>query len=116
MVLVVPTTNCSLDDINCICHDKQLLDSAGDCLIANCTMQETLDTSRVQAALCNLPNDSRRHEILITTITVYLVALVFAVARTAGKIVSKRLGLDDAMVIVSVVLTIMPLGCALASE
>lgn len=87
----------------------------GSCMVANCTMQDSLDTARVQADLCNLPNDSKRRRLLNLTIVVYVVCFTCVVGRTAGKIVSKRVALDDYIVVGTWLLGQVPLACALSS-
>lgn len=115
MLEEMPTSNCSLTNTDCICHDKNFQDRVGGCMLAKCTMQESLDTSRVQAAICHLPNTSKRKRVLILTIVVYAVCFLFVAARTVGKVVAKRLTLDDYFVVGTFLLAAFPLGCVLKS-
>lgn len=115
MFAAIPDSDCSLDDTECICSDKHLLMHVGGCMVANCTMQESLDTARVQAVICHLPNDSKSHRIFVLTIIVYAICFVFVAARTAGKVVSKRITMDDYIVVGTFLLAALPVGCALKS-
>ncbi|USP75528.1 hypothetical protein yc1106_02802 [Curvularia clavata] len=76
-------------------------------------MQDSLDTARVQAAICHLPNDSKSHQVFVLTIIVYVICFVFVAARTAGKVVSKRITIDDYILVGTFLLAALPVGCAL---
>ena len=115
MVSQIPSSDCSLEDTDCICRDEQLSSLVAGCMLANCTMQDSLQTARVQAVLCDLPNDSKRSDVFTYTGIVYSVAFSFVALRTAGKLVSKGLALDDYMVIFAILLSALPVACALAS-
>lgn len=84
-------------------------------MLEKCTMQDSLDTARVQASLCNWSNESKRTEFFIYSGVVYTLAFSFVALRVVGKIVSSRLAWDDAMVVGALCLTAVPLGCVLAS-
>lgn len=71
------------------------------------------DTSRVQRDLCNLPNESKTGDVILYTGIVYSIAFLSVTLRITGKIVSKRLAWDDAMVVAALLLTAIPLGCVL---
>ncbi|EUC43356.1 hypothetical protein COCMIDRAFT_38676 [Bipolaris oryzae ATCC 44560] len=113
MISAISTSHCTLEDINCICGDKDLTMRVGSCMVANCTMQDSLGIARVQADVCNLSNDSKRQQLLTLTITVYVVCFICVVGRTAGKIISKRVGLDDYIVVGTWLLGQVPIACAL---
>ena len=108
MFLAVPASGCTLDDVDCVCNSKELTKTLGDCMLANCTMADALDTSRVQADLCNFPKESKRTEVYWCTGAVYVVAIVFVFARFAGKLVSNHLGWDDALVATVLILAAIP--------
>ena len=71
------------------------------------------ETSRVQADLCRLSEESKTREVILYTSIVYSIAFFSVVLRIAGKAVSKRLAWDDAMVVAALFLTAIPLGCVL---
>ncbi|RMZ71880.1 CFEM domain-containing [Pyrenophora seminiperda CCB06] len=83
------------------------------CLLANCTMQESLQTARVQADQCSLSGESKRTEVFTYTIIVYSLAVLCVVLRIAGKLVSKRLSLDDYIVVFAILLSGLPVACVL---
>jgi hypothetical protein len=108
MFVALPASGCSLTDINCVCTNPELTKSLGACMLANCTMADTLDTARVQADLCHLPKESKRKDVYWCTGAVYVIAIVFVSARFAGKLVSKGLGWDDALVALVLILSAIP--------
>lgn len=71
------------------------------------------DTSRVQRDLCNLSDESKTGEVILYTSIVYSIAFLSVTLRIVGKVVSKRLSWDDAMVVAALLLTAIPLGCVL---
>lgn len=107
-------SQCSLDDWNCVCRNRNLAKVQSACMLDVCSMQETLDTSRVQAGLCDWSEESKKVEFFIYSGVVYSLAFIFVALRIAGKVVSSRLSWDDAVVAGALALTAVPLGCVLA--
>ncbi|KAF2821220.1 hypothetical protein CC86DRAFT_359936 [Ophiobolus disseminans] len=114
LFLTIPASGCSLDDLNCQCNNEGFAQAVGACMLANCTMADNLGTARVQAVLCDLPQESKRMEIFLYTGIVYSIATFFVVLRITGKIVSKRLSWDDCIVVAALLLTAIPVGCVVA--
>jgi hypothetical protein len=85
-------------------------------MLANCTMQDSLETARVQANLCSLSEESQRFNVFMWTGIAYATGVVFVCLRIAGKLVNKRLALDDYIVIFAILFAALPEGCALASK
>ncbi|KAI4630867.1 hypothetical protein J4E83_002391 [Alternaria metachromatica] len=77
-------------------------------------MQESLDTARVQAVLCDMSDESQRLDMFMWTGVIYSMAVVFVVLRIVGKLVNKRLAMDDYIVVFALVLCAVPAGCTLA--
>ena len=115
MLSTVPATGCSLDDLNCVCSNEGLTYTLSACMLANCTMADAAGTAKVQASLCNLSVESKRSEVLLYTGVVYFIACLFVFARIAGKLVSKRIALDDYIVVSALLFAAVPLGCVFAS-
>ncbi|KAF1924962.1 uncharacterized protein M421DRAFT_71288 [Didymella exigua CBS 183.55] len=111
--LVLPSSRCEGTDSDCICASDSLEYNVAACLLANCTMQDSLDTSRVQGDLCNLSDESKTQGVIFYTSIVYSIAFLSVVLRVAGKAVSKRLAWDDAVVVAALLLTAIPLGCVI---
>lgn len=115
MLSTIPATGCSFTDLDCVCHNEDLTYKLSACMLANCTMADTAGTVRVQADLCHLSKESKRVEVFLYTGIVYGIASLFVFLRIAGKLVSKRLSLDDYIVVAALILAALPLGCVLAS-
>jgi hypothetical protein len=114
MLLTVPSSGCSLDEINCVCHNTHLIRTLGSCMLANCTVADSQTTSRVQASLCGLPHEDKRTQVYLATAVVYPLACLFVALRLAGKIATKRLGWDDGIVVAALLLAAVPMGFVLA--
>ncbi|KAG9195625.1 hypothetical protein G6011_00746 [Alternaria panax] len=114
MISTVPASGCTLDDTTCICTNTQLAATISACMLANCSMQDSLETARVQADLCNLSEESQRFDIFMWTGIIYSLAVVFVCLRIAGKLVNKRVALDDYIVVLAIILCALPVGCVLA--
>jgi hypothetical protein len=114
MILKIPASGCSLDDLNCVCNNADLAQSLAACMLANCTMSDTLGTARVQSDLCNFPQESKRQEMFLYTGIVYSAAIILVALRIGGKIVSNHISLDDWIVVAALILLALPVGCVLA--
>jgi hypothetical protein len=75
----------------------------------------SVGTSRVQADLCNLSNESMKQQVILYTSIVYSIAFFFVTFRIVGKAVTRRLAGDDVAVVLALLLTAVPLGCILRS-
>ncbi|KZM22705.1 hypothetical protein ST47_g6127 [Ascochyta rabiei] len=113
LFLELPASGCAPTDLACFCSNEPLEYALAACLLVNCTMQDSLETSRVQADLCNLSNDSKTQELILYTSIVYSIAFLSVALRICGKAVSKRLAWDDVMVVAALLLTALPLGFVL---
>ncbi|KAF2650777.1 hypothetical protein K491DRAFT_608145 [Lophiostoma macrostomum CBS 122681] len=109
-----PPTGCAIKDDTCLCDSEELSHTWATCMLANCSMEDTLNTHKVRAAVCGLSRETKTHEVLVYTIAVFSVAVIFVTLRVAGKTLAKRLSIDDYMIMVAMLLTAVPFGCILA--
>jgi hypothetical protein len=116
MISTVPASGCSPDDMACICGNAELERTTSECMLANCTMQESLDAARVQASFCDLSRESKRIPMFVWTASIYSGAFISVVLRIAGKLVTKRIAMDDYIVVLALLLCAVPAGCTLASR
>ncbi|KAJ8112826.1 hypothetical protein OPT61_g4902 [Boeremia exigua] len=86
--------------------------TVGSCDVSSMSSPR-VETSRVQADLCNLPEESKVQEITLYTGVVYSIAFLSVTLRIAGKMVSKRLSWDDIVVVAGLLLVAIPVGCVL---
>ncbi|KAK2010439.1 CFEM domain-containing protein [Colletotrichum eremochloae] len=99
---------CDLTNTTCSCKSTGLGQLVAPCLLANCTMQDTLDLAKLQARECNLPHESQTAKVLATLITVYVIALAALGLRLVAKTMAKMWHLDDVLIISAMALTIVP--------
>jgi len=74
------------------------------------------DTSKVQADLCGLPKESKASDVYIYTITVFAIAGLFVTLRIIGKIATKRIAMDDWIMIAAFAILVAPVACVLKSR
>jgi hypothetical protein len=111
--LTVPASGCSLDDNNCICTNVELARTLSACMLANCTMVDTLGAVKVQSDICNFSQASKRTEMFMCTGIIYPLAIFLVALRIAGKLVSKHVSMDDWLVVAALLLLALPVGCVL---
>jgi len=114
-ISALPASGCSISDVDCICRDTRLAQTVSGCMLANCTMQESLQTARVQAEQCKLSEDSKRMEVFTYTIIVYSLAILCVILRIAGKLISKKLSYDDYIVVFAILISALPVACVISS-
>ncbi|KAF1954364.1 hypothetical protein CC80DRAFT_369139, partial [Byssothecium circinans] len=91
----------------------ELARTVSPCIIEHCTMDDMVKTSKVQASLCNRPNESKSREVFVYCIICLPIGIVFVGLRLWGKLVSKRLAIDNWVCVGAQVLVIFPFGCLL---
>ncbi|OHF01677.1 CFEM domain-containing protein [Colletotrichum orchidophilum] len=104
---------CDLTNTTCSCASTGLGQIVGPCLVANCTMQDSLDIAKLQQGQCNLPHESDTGKILAILITVYVTAVTAIVLRLIAKNLAKTWSLDDALIIAAIVIAIAPVSAIL---
>ncbi|KAK0378299.1 CFEM domain-containing protein [Colletotrichum limetticola] len=134
LVQGIAGVGCDLTNTTCSCASTGLGQLVGPCLIANCTMQDSLgeyfqsrddgaekmgrlmrqpDVAKLQQTQCNLPHESDTGKILAILITVYVTAVVAIVLRLLAKNMAKTWSLDDALIIAAIVIAIAPVSAIL---
>ncbi|KAL2867365.1 CFEM domain-containing protein [Aspergillus lucknowensis] len=101
LVQAIPSSSCSLLDIDCICHDGPLFARVQDCGMQNCTMKDNLKSMRLLYETCDYPvtvaNDVFP-AVIVAGVTLSSIAVTL---RIAGRLIGSRLGLDDAVIMLS---------------
>ncbi|UPX18617.1 uncharacterized protein EKO05_0008911 [Ascochyta rabiei] len=100
----VPAAGCSLLDTECQCKSQDLTFSTAACILANCTMADSLGTAKVQAELCNLSHESRSGILLASLTTVYATVCLFVALRFATRVLTKRARPDDWIILATLLL------------
>ncbi|PVH70010.1 hypothetical protein DL98DRAFT_661375 [Cadophora sp. DSE1049] len=92
----VPAARCSLDDVACQCKSKPLSLLLAGCMVANCTMQESLDLSRSQAVTCRLPFEDKSQLMIGLFTAVIIFTSILVILRLASKFfIKKQLAAED---------------------
>ncbi|KAK1981916.1 CFEM domain-containing protein [Colletotrichum cereale] len=138
LVQGIQAVGCDLANTTCSCESTGLGQLVAPCLLANCTMQDSLgglashpkigalgvpqetegtladtivlDLAKLQAGQCNLPHESQTTKVLAIMITVYVIALAAVGLRLVAKSLSNTWSLDDVLIISALVLTIAPVA------
>ncbi|KAH7077978.1 hypothetical protein BKA63DRAFT_440292 [Paraphoma chrysanthemicola] len=112
----MPAFGCSLSDVSCLCTNNGLRHALADCMLANCTMYDTLNTLRVQRNICNLSTESNSGKFFIHVLIVYSLIVLFLILRLAGKWAGRRWSNDDYTAIFNCLLVGVPVAliCAAA--
>ncbi|KAF9694409.1 hypothetical protein EKO04_007689 [Ascochyta lentis] len=100
----VPAAGCSILDTECQCKSQELAYSTAACILANCTMADSLGTAKVQADLCNLPHESKTSILLASLTTVYTTVCLFVALRFATRVLTKRVRADDWFILAALLL------------
>lgn len=61
--------------------------------------------------MCDLPDESKTKEVILYTSIVYSIAFFSVALRIVGKLVSRGLSWDDAVVVGALLLAALPLAC-----
>ncbi|KAJ4990484.1 cytidine and deoxycytidylate deaminase zinc-binding region [Stagonosporopsis vannaccii] len=104
LLQTVPAAGCSLLDIECQCKSEELTYSTAACILANCTMADSLGTAKVQAELCNLTHESKTGILFASLTIVYATVCVFVALRFATRLLTKRVRSDDWCILAALLL------------
>ncbi|KAJ0119617.1 hypothetical protein J7T55_013820 [Diaporthe amygdali] len=109
----IPGSGCSEADTSCQCANTNLQDKTSMCLVANCTMQETLDMARLTAATCGFSNESQSTRIIIAVSFFFGGTAVFVMLRTLSKLMTRTLYAEDHIITAAVTLAMAPFVCVI---
>ncbi|KAK7180494.1 hypothetical protein DPSP01_009970 [Paraphaeosphaeria sporulosa] len=107
----IADSGCGITDYQCQCGNTILAKRVSACMLANCTMEDALGFSQVQDDVCDLSEDSKSNTVLICTCVCYPLAIFFVTLRLVGKVMSKRVRLEDWIIVSSLILAAMPIAC-----
>ncbi|KAF6794929.1 integral membrane protein (CFEM domain-containing protein) [Colletotrichum sojae] len=108
LVQGITQVGCGLTNTTCSCASTDLGQVVGGCLIANCTMQDSLDIAKLQANQCSLPHESVTDKVLGILVAVYVIALIAVGLRLLAKSFAKTWSTDDALIVGAIVIAIAP--------
>ncbi|RGP79401.1 integral membrane [Fusarium longipes] len=107
MATSVSTSTCDLLDTDCVCKNEPLQADIEKCVLASCTVRESLSTKNTSMTLCGAPIRNRQHEVLAMNNILGTVSGIFVLQRFATKLFFKLpLGLDDLFIGLSMIFAI----------
>ncbi|KAH7088530.1 hypothetical protein FB567DRAFT_341088 [Paraphoma chrysanthemicola] len=110
----LPAFSCSLSDVSCLCTNDGLKHALADCMLANCTMYDTLNTLRVQKSICNLSDEGRK-DLFSVMLIVYCLVILCIALRLVGKSLGKGCSTDDYVAVGTLFLMAVPMALILAA-
>jgi hypothetical protein len=78
-------------------------------------MADSLGTAKVQAQLCNLPDESRSGILFASLTTVFTVVCVSVALRLTTRLLTKHMRADDYVIVAALLLSTATYGSAYAS-
>ncbi|KAH8653225.1 hypothetical protein BGZ60DRAFT_533409 [Tricladium varicosporioides] len=86
IVQTLPASNCAITNTTCQCTSRTLADDTAACMLANCSMGDTLVLSRFQANTCNSPYEDRSGLVVSIFIVVPALVAVLVISRLFSKL------------------------------
>jgi hypothetical protein len=86
-------------DTECQCGSEALAYSTAACILANCTMSDSLGTAKVQAQLCNVSHESKSGVLFVSMTIVYAIVCLFVALRFAARCLTKLVRVDDWLIL-----------------
>ncbi|KAL3485491.1 hypothetical protein BJX62DRAFT_38238 [Aspergillus germanicus] len=102
----VGSSSCSLLDIDCVCQDVQLVAQVQACGLQNCTIKENLNAVRFLYDTCDYPVVVDNKVFPGIVIAGIILSSIAVTLRITGRLIGSRLGLDDAVIVLSLATTL----------
>ncbi|KAL4930776.1 CFEM domain-containing protein [Aspergillus undulatus] len=98
---VVSKSTCGLTDFACICPNPQINAQLQPCVLGACSVKEALTAQNFTYTICDYPTSNDTGVFPITNIVGIIVAIISVALRVANRAMDKRLGMDDYLIILS---------------
>ncbi|KFA49867.1 hypothetical protein S40293_01209 [Stachybotrys chartarum IBT 40293] len=110
-------TPCGMLDAECLCNDDNFHERSSDCVVERCSVPEAMETARLEAAGCNRPKRSRRHELYLPLIVEVPAAFMPWVRMYARWVTLHHFALDDyLMMFCAIVYTAFAVICKISGN
>ncbi|KAH6645560.1 hypothetical protein BKA67DRAFT_585514 [Truncatella angustata] len=102
------TSECDIMNINCQCSDADFISSSEDCVLSQCTMEQSTVTKNITQTLCGVtPRDKIREYNWISYILVTLSCCIVSARLVYRKLsYPKTLSVDDWFILLTMVVSI----------
>ncbi|KAL2843419.1 hypothetical protein BJX68DRAFT_257454 [Aspergillus pseudodeflectus] len=97
----IGSSSCSLSDLDCICTNVQLTTEVQTCVLQNCSVKDNLRSTRLLYETCDYPVMDDNSVFPAVTIAGAIFSTIAVALRIAGRLLGSRLGLDDAVIVLS---------------
>ncbi|KAL4808400.1 CFEM domain-containing protein [Aspergillus unguis] len=97
----VSQSSCQLTDFGCICADAALNAQLQPCVLATCSVKESLTAKNFTTTTCGLPTSNDTTVFPITNIVGIVVAILSVAMRLVYRSIDKQLGWDDFTIVLS---------------
>lgn len=111
METLIPESDCSPTDIECLCTNKELEEHLTGCALQGCTVFEGLQTKNITMTMCQAPIRDKHLQPLVIGLTggaLAGLAFIMRLCSTFSKSGGRSLGWDDHLATVAVVLSVPP--------
>jgi hypothetical protein len=99
----VGNSTCAISDLACICANTQVSAQLEPCVLGVCTVKEALHTKNFTYTTCGYPTSDNTTIFPLTNLIGIIVAILAVALRVTYRAVDRRLGLDDIMIVISLV-------------
>ncbi|KAG9562314.1 CFEM domain-containing protein, partial [Aureobasidium melanogenum] len=107
---LIPQSNCSLTDVNCLCTNVPLNANLTLCVVDSCTTYESLITKNVSSTMCGAPVRNQTLKPLLIGVIGGAIALMIFILRlcSALPVAGRLMGWDDYAMCIAVALGVPP--------
>lgn len=118
MAPLIEKSNCTLTDLPCLCTNEDLNLQIAGCVMQGCTTYEGLQTKNVSMTMCGAPVRDKSIEPLAIGMVFGGLALLIFIMRMCSKLSgsAQGMGMDDYMILLSVVLAGPPTAFAVTCK
>ncbi|KAL2825090.1 hypothetical protein BDW59DRAFT_172580 [Aspergillus cavernicola] len=102
----IRSSSCSLLDIDCICHNEQLITQIQACGVQNCTIKDNLRSMNSLYTTCEYPVEVNNKVFAPLLIVLIILSSLAVTLRIVGRLIGSKLGLDDGAMLLTLAITL----------
>ncbi|PSR99117.1 hypothetical protein BD289DRAFT_361467 [Coniella lustricola] len=107
-------SGCGLMNVTCQCGSTAQTGAVSKCLLANCTMQDSLGAFPSSTEQCDFPHESRSAAIIISMSVLWAGGMMAVALRVVSKCSTQTFCGEDYAIISVILLSTVPMGCVLS--
>ncbi|KAL4795365.1 hypothetical protein BDV19DRAFT_363010 [Aspergillus venezuelensis] len=116
LVKALPSSNCNVTDLDCMCMDQPLIQQTLACGLEACTPKEGLLAQRMLYTTCDYPVSHDRTAFPIVLIVGQVLAFISVALRVAVRLTTSNIGFDDTTIMLSLGAVIAVFGLGLENQ